>query len=88
MQMVHPAAKQCLAYLVTVLTHHYAKQAWGGWGEKLLKNISRAGEAGSSRQFYQTEAQTGIILETLPLLVGIYSQSELYILRLDRAKPE
>lgn len=59
-----------------------------GEKKKLLKNISRTGEAGSSRQYYQTETQTGKILKAFPLLVGIYSQSELYILGLDRAKPE
>lgn len=56
--------------------------------KKLLKNIGRAGEAGSSKQYYQTEEQTGMILKAFPLLVGIYSQSKLYILGLDSAKTE
>lgn len=53
--------------------------------KKLVKNISRAGEAGSSGQYYQIEAQTGVILKAFPVLVGIYSRSEL---GLDRAKME
>lgn len=84
MQMVRPAAKRCTqsqSSHTTMLNRLREKK-------KLLKNISRAGEAGSSRKYYQTEAQTGMILIAFPLPVGIYSQSQLYILGMDRAKPE
>lgn len=75
MQMVPPAAKRCLTYQPlssrTTMLNRLRKK-------KLLKNISRAGEAGSSRQYYQTEAQTSMILKVFPLLVRVHSQSELW----------
>jgi len=55
--------------------------------KKMLENISRAGEADSSRQHYQTEAQTSTILKAFAFLVRLQSQSEPYSITLKKNKP-